>query len=217
MPSEPVESGSIASTCRPASVRLVGEEMHVAAVRLHEDAAVRLLVVADLDHEDLDVDAEQRARDRQRAAPLAGAGLGGDLGDALLLVVVGLRDGGVGLVGAGRGHALVLVEDLDAGGQAQVALELRRTDERRGPIGLEDVADLFGNLDETFLAHLLFDELHREDRRERLGTRGVSIGRQRRSERLGQVRLHVVPRRGQVLLIEQVPSVVAHRSLPFPR
>ena len=54
---------------------------------------------------------------REGGAPLAGAGLGGQLGDAFLLVVPGLGDGGVGLVRARRAHALVL--EVDLGGSAE--------------------------------------------------------------------------------------------------
>src|SRR5665647_1233457 len=102
MPSEPVDSGSIANTWRPASVRFVGEE---------------------------------RTGDRHRAAPLAGAGLGRDLGDALHLVVVRLRDGGVGLVRTTGADALVLVEDLDPCGEPEDALELTGAQHRRRAVG----------------------------------------------------------------------------------
>ena len=61
------------------------------AVGLHDGAAVRLLLVADLHHVDVDGDLEDVAGDGQRGAPLARAGLGGDALDAFLLVVVGLR------------------------------------------------------------------------------------------------------------------------------
>ena len=47
-----------------------------------------------------------RAGEGERRAPLAGAGLGGDALHAFLLVVVGLRDGGVRLVRAGRARRL---------------------------------------------------------------------------------------------------------------
>ena len=49
---------------------------------------------------------EQRAGEGQRRAPLAGAGLGGDLLDAGLGVVPGLRHGGVGLVRCRRATRL---------------------------------------------------------------------------------------------------------------
>ena len=49
--------------------------------------------------------------------PLAGAGLGGDALEALLLGVVGLGDGGVQLVGARGVVALKLVVDFGGGAQ----------------------------------------------------------------------------------------------------
>ena len=55
--------------------------------------------------------------ERERRAPLAGAGLGGEPGDALRLVVERLRHRGVRLVRAGRRHRLVL--EVDAGRRAR--------------------------------------------------------------------------------------------------
>ena len=53
-------------------------------------AAIGLLEVGDLHHVDQAFHAEELAGQRERGAPLAGAGLGGQLGDAFLLVVPGL-------------------------------------------------------------------------------------------------------------------------------
>src|SRR3972149_4129208 len=83
----------------------------LSAPRLHHHAAVGLLVIGDLDHVDLALEAEELAGHSQRRAPLAGARLRGDPRDAFLLVVVGLGDGRVGLVAGGRASALLLVVD----------------------------------------------------------------------------------------------------------
>ena len=85
---------------------------------LHHDTAVGLLVVADLDHVDLELDTEETAGKRQGAAPLTGAGLGGDPLGTLFLVVVCLGDGRIRLVAAGRAGAFVLVENLGRGIQS---------------------------------------------------------------------------------------------------
>ena len=79
---------------------------------LHHDLAIGLLLIADLDHVDLALDTVHLAGKAQRAAPLAGAGLGGQAGHALFHVVVGLGNGGVGLVAAGRADAFIFVVDL---------------------------------------------------------------------------------------------------------
>ena len=92
-------------------------------------AAIRFLVVRHAHHEHLDVDAEERAGERERRAPLAGTGLGGDLPDARFLVVEGLRDRGVRLVAAGRADALVLVVDA---GRASAAPVSRRRARKSG-------------------------------------------------------------------------------------
>ncbi len=98
------------------------------AVGLHQRPAIRLLVVRHAHHEHLHVDAEERAREGERRPPLARAGLGGDLPDAGLPVVEGLRHRGVRLVAAGRAHALVLV--VDAGRRLQRLLEAAGAVER---------------------------------------------------------------------------------------
>src|SRR5581483_10362644 len=74
-------------------------------------APARLLLVGDPDHVDLALEADQPARERERAPPLPGARLGREASPPLLLVVVRLRDRGVRLVAAGRADAFVLVED----------------------------------------------------------------------------------------------------------
>ena len=121
------------------------------AVGLHEIAAVRLLVVARADHVDLDLEAEHGAGEGQRAAPLAGAGLGREPGHALGLVVVRLRQGRVGLVAAGRAAALVLV--VDVGRRIERRLESMRAIERRRPIERVRVEHRLGDLDLAVGAH----------------------------------------------------------------
>ena len=81
------------------------------AVGFHQRAPVGLLVVAHLDHEDFDFEAEHLPGEGERRAPLPGAGLGRQLGDAGFLVVEGLRHRGVRLVAARRRDALVFVEN----------------------------------------------------------------------------------------------------------
>src|SRR6476659_6709332 len=71
MPRLPGESGCSASTFRPASVSLEG-----------------LLLVRGLDQVHLALEPDELAREGERAAPLAGAGLGREARTALGLVVV---------------------------------------------------------------------------------------------------------------------------------
>ena len=79
IPSEPVGCAA----CAAAGVREVRRRaVHGRAPGLHHRAPVGLLVVAGADHEDLALEPEQRAGERQRRAPLAGAGLGRELLDA---------------------------------------------------------------------------------------------------------------------------------------
>src|SRR5262249_12715310 len=111
------------------------------APRLHHDAAVRLLLIRDLDHVDLALQAKEAARHRQRRAPLTGARLGADARDLLLLVVVRLGHRGVRLVTPGGAHTLVLV--VDVGRRAERLLESARAEERRGPPPAPDAPPLF--------------------------------------------------------------------------
>ena len=108
---------------------------------LHDRAAVGLLLIADLDHVDGAVDAELLGGVGQRTAPLAGAGLGGQVRDALLLGIVGLGDGGVELVAAGRRDTLILEIDMRRGSEG--LFELIGTHERGATIGGILLADGF--------------------------------------------------------------------------
>src|SRR5258705_7510444 len=126
---------------------------HLRAPGLHHDPAIRLLLIRHLHHVDLALKPEHLAGEREGGAPLAGAGLGTEPRDLFLLVVVGLRYGGVRLVAAGRAHAFVLV--VDVGRCAERLLEAARAIERRRPPQAIDVTDLVGDLDPPLLADLL--------------------------------------------------------------
>src|SRR5262245_47910414 len=105
--------------------------MDLSAVRLHQELAVWLLVERRAHHPDLKVNPELGACERERASPLAGAGLSRELSDAVGGVVVGLGNGGIRLVRAGRAHALVLVVNLRRG--AKILLEPPCPEQRRWP------------------------------------------------------------------------------------
>ncbi len=172
---------------------------------------VGLLVVADPDHEDLALEAEQLACERQAASPLAGSGLGDELAGAGLAVVIGLRYRRVRLVRAGRGDALVLV--IDVGGGAERPLEAPCPKQRRRPPQRVDLADLVGDLDLGFARDLLLDQRHREDRSE-VGRAGRLHRRraQRRQRLARQVGHQVDPVGRDPLLAEDVLGRLAHRS-----
>ena len=111
-----------------------------------------------------------------------GAGLGGELAHALLLVVEGLRDRGVRLVRAGGRDALVLVVDVRRG--IERALEAPRAVERGRPPQPVDLAHLVGDRDLGLGRDLLLDQRHREERRQVLGAeRLLGRGVERRMRR----------------------------------
>ena len=69
-------------------------------VSMHHCFSVWFLIKRDPDHIDHAVQTELLGGEGKGAAPLAGPGLGGDVLDAGLLVVEGLRNTAVGLVAA---------------------------------------------------------------------------------------------------------------------
>ncbi len=203
-----------------AGLGLIGRRGDAAgAVALHQRPAIGLLLEADPDHVDVDLEPEQAAGQRQRRAPLAGAGLGRDPGDARLLVVVRLGHRGVRLVAAGRAHALVFV--VDPGRGIEEALEPARPVERRRPPQAIDVADRIRDLDRALLAHLLEDQRHREQGCELRGAdrlqRPRMQGRRRRPRQIGR---EIVPVGRNPLFAQdrlQGPLVGRHDAPPAGR
>src|SRR5207247_7557696 len=122
----------------------------------------RLLLVRDLDHVDLALEADQLAGERERAPPLARAGLGRQARAPFLLVVERLRDGGVRLVAPRRADALVLVEDAGAGSDR--LLEPVSPEGRRRRPERVDVEAFLGDRALGVLADLLPDDRLREER-----------------------------------------------------
>src|SRR5919201_3022851 len=181
---------------------LRGARHDLRAPRLDHRAPVRLLLVRDLDHVDLALEPDQPAGERERASPLPGAGLGREAGAAFLLVVVRLRHRGVRLVASGRADSLVLVEDPRA--RADRLLEAVRTEERRRTPEAVELEDLLGDLDLGFLADLLSDERHREERREVVRPDRLPGARMQHGLRGGgHVREDVVPATRETSLLEQ--------------
>ena len=99
--------------------------------------------------------------------------------------------------------ALVLV--VDARRRAERLLELVRPVQRRGPPLAVDVQNLARDLDVPLRGDLLQDQVHREERLERLrADRLVRARMQRRGRGLRQVGDEVVPGRGHLILGEDV-------------
>ena len=183
------------------------------AVGLHERPPIGLLLVGDPDHVDLDLEAEQGAGEGEGRPPLPGAGLGRELGDAFLLVEEGLGHGRVGLVAAGRAHALVLV--VDPGRGIERPLQPPRPVQRARPPLPVDFAHRPGDLDLALGADLLQDERHRKQRRQIVRSHRLAGARmQHRRRWLRQVRHQIVPVLRNVLLVEHVFHGVRHIRLP---
>ena len=198
---------------RAAGIRLLGRAGDdPSAERLDQTATIRLLVVRDLDHPHVDLEAEDLPRECERRAPLPRARLRREALHAFGLVVVRLRNGSVRLVRAGRRHALVLV--VDACRCLECSLEAPRAIERRRPPLAVDGADLLGNGDEAVRRDLLADDRHREERREVVRADGLPGARvQNGRRRRGEIGGDVVPGLRKPALVEDVLHLVGHLAL----
>ena len=202
IPRLPGESGCSARIARPDSVSSDGLAHDLRAPRPDHRAPRGLLLVRDPNHVDLALEPDQPAGERERAAPLARAGLGREPRPPLLLVVVRLSHGRVRLVAAGRTDALVLVEDPRAG--ADRRLQPVRTEERRRAPEAVDLEDILRDLDLRLFAHLLADQLEREERREVVRPDRLAGTRmQHRLRRTRQIGADVVPAARKLALVEQ--------------
>ena len=198
----------------PAGIGLVRRRGDAArAIGFHQRAAIGLLIVGHADLEHGHVDAEQPAGKSERRAPLAGAGLGGEPLDALLLVVPGLRHRGVRLVRARRRDAFVF--EIDLGRRLQRLLQPARADQRRRPPHAVDVADRLRDVDGALRRHLLQDQRHREQRLEIAGAdRLLGAGMQNRRQRLRQIGREVVPSFRNLRFVENEFDLTAHATPP---
>ena len=149
----------------------------------------------------------------ERAAPLAGAGLGGEALDAELLVVPGLRDGGVGLVAARRARRSRSCSRSSPGSRGP-ARGAWRGAAASAASGQRISSTASGMSIQRSVRHLLLDEVHREHGGERVRADRLSVRSQRRRRRLGQVGGQVVPLAGHVLEREQ-DLRIAHWVRPF--
>ena len=151
------------------------------------------LFVADLDHEDLAVQAQIGAGHGQCGAPLAGAGLGGDALETLELGIVGLGDGGVELMASGGVVAFEFVVDL--GGGPQCLFQAVSPYQRGGTVHLVEVLDLLGDVDvRIIVVQLLLYQFLAEHRTQFLGRHGLQRARiEQRSRFVLHVRTDVVP------------------------
>ena len=209
------ESGSAARICRPACGlrRRAGRDL--AAPDVHHRTAVGLLLVADLDHVDLALDVEHLAGERQGTAPLAGAGLGRQPVDALLLVVVGLGDGRVRLVAARRAVALVLEVDpwpassapAPGSSPGPAAWAARWPSTSRISSGI--------SIHRSWLTSCLISSIGKDRRQIVRADRLLGARVQHRRQRFGQVGLQVVPRRRKVFLAQHDPLGIHRFVFPF--
>ena len=176
-----------------------GRRDALGAPRVHHQPPVGFLFVADLHHENLHVEPEMLGCEGDGRAPLPGARFGRQVAYALLVVVVGLRHGGVGLVRSGGRYAFVLEIDLCRG--AEGFFQSRGAHQRRRPPYLVDLLHLFGDVDETLRRHLLVDQFFGEDGAHLLLRHGLlGRGMQRRQRFVGHVGHDVVPLCGHLTL-----------------
>ena len=180
--------------------RVGGGRCDGSAVCAHHFAAERLLLIADLDHEDLAVQIKIGASHGEGGAPLARAGLGRHALKALLLGVVGLRAGRIELVAAAGVIALELVIDMRGG--LKLFFQTVRAYKRGRAVHLVKILDLLGNREEAgVVVELLLNQFLAEHAFQLLSRHGLMrAGIQKGSGLVLHVRPQVVPRGGNLVL-----------------
>ena len=170
-----------------------GRRSDFGAIGPHDLAAAGLLLVADLDHVDLEVKAEVCTAHGKGRSPLPCTGFRGDALESLLLGVVGLGDGGIQLVASGCVVAFELV--IDMCGSSECFLKAVGPDRGRRSVHLVEVLDFLGNLDETcVVVQFLLHQLLAEDSLQLLCRHGLeSAGVEKRCRLVLHVRTEVVP------------------------
>ena len=136
---------------------------------------------------------EEGTRHGKGGAPLAGARLRRDAVEALLLRVVGLRDGGVELVAAGGVVAFELV--VDFGRRIQFLFKEIGADQRRRAVHAVEVENRLRNRNiRRVVVELLLDEFITEDMAELFEGAGLVGGGIENRRGLGlHVRADIVP------------------------
>ena len=172
----------------------------ISAPDLHHKFSEGLLVEADTDHKDLALKAYELAGEGKRATPLSCACFGDESFDAELLVVPGLRDGGIWLVAARGAGAFIFVVDVSRG--FEESFEVNSPSQRCRAPPVEDIEDFLGDINPAFSADFLLDEVHREDGGQHFGADGFAVRAERRQQRGGQVGGEVVPFAGYVFFFQ---------------
>ena len=134
---------------------------------------------------------------------MSGSGFGGDVGDALLLGIVGLCQGRVQLVGSGRRDTLIL--EIDVCRCAERGLKVISPYQRRASVAGVLFTDRFRDRNPLVCrVELLVGARLAEDRVEILGFQGLVGGRvEDRHWLVGHDCLHVEPCCRDVALWEQ--------------
>ena len=163
------------------------------AIGLHDAAAVRFLLIADLYLIDGGFQSEESGGIGQGGSPLSGAGLGRHVGYAFLFAVIGLWQGGIQFVRSHGTDALVL--EIDVCRCAQCLFQSVGTYQRCAAVILVHVAHFFGDFDPGIrLVQLLVTQFFGEDRVEVFGFQRLAGGWVQRWHGLvHHVGLYVVP------------------------
>ena len=191
---------------------IAGTGMNRRAPGVHQQPAIRLLLVADLDHIDVALQSKQLAGQGERRSPLARArfrrqplGAGG-------LVEVSLRHRSIGLVAARRTGPFILVVDVRR--RFQRPLQPHRPQQRRRPPQRIDLAHRFRDFDPPVRAHFLPHQVLGENLRHHLQRHRLARARmQRRRKGFGKIGQQIVPLLGNVRLRQHESGGLAHKFM----
>ena len=178
---------------------LRGRGSNRSTIGAHDFAAVGLLFVRDLDHEDFADQIKVGACHGKRRAPLPCPRFRGNALQALFLCVVRLGDSRVEFVAAGSVVAFKFV--IDVGGRVQGLFQIVGADERSGAEHAIKIPDGRGDVDvRRGVVQFLPREFVAEDRAEFLKRHGVvRFGIQQRCRFVLHIGTEVVPLGGDLV------------------
>ena len=172
---------------------------NVRTPRIHQQLTVRLLLAANLNHIDAQVDVKILTRKRNGATPLTATGLSCEVLDTLLGIVICLRNSRIGLMRTCGRNTLILEVNLRR--RIQHTLQIVGTYHGRRTPNLIQILHLVGYLNITLCRELLTHQLLAKDAAHRLEGHGLlGLRIEARHRLIGHIGHNIIPRFGHLAL-----------------